>query len=179
MMPKKSVQVALGGVFASLCLLLMFLSSVLPFTSFAMPMLAGAMLMAVVIENGEKTAWLVFIAVSLLSLFIVADIDAKLLFIAFFGYYPIIRSKFERIPQKPRRILFKLLLFNSTMIAGYFASLYLFGLDELAKDSEFIGKYLPAAMLAGLNVTFLMYDFLLAKAIAFYICSFKPVFLRR
>lgn len=178
MILKKCVQIALGGVFSSLCLLLMFLSSMLPFMSFALPMMAGATLAAVVIENGEKTAWLVYISVSLLSLFIVADLDAKLMFISFFGYYPIIKPRLDSIPQKPRRVLLKLLIFNVAMIAGYFASLHLFGFDEAAAESEFIGKYLPAFMLVGLNATFLMYDYLLAKFVSLYTGWFKPTFLR-
>lgn len=142
-------------------------------------MLAGAALSVVVIENGEKTAWLVYISVSLLSIFIVADIDAKLMFILFFGYYSVLKPRLDRIPQKSRRRLLKLLIFNTAMVIGYFVSLYLFGLDEAAAQSDFLGKYMPSFMLLGLNITFSMYDFLLAKYVALYQTWFKPTFLRR
>lgn len=157
----------------------MFMSSMIPFSSFLLPMTAGAMLAAVVIENGEKTAWLVYVSVSLLSLFIVADIDAKVLFISFFGYYSIIKPRLDLIPQKNRRVLLKLLILNATMVAGYFAALYLFGLNEAAEQSDLIGKYLPIFTLCGLNVTFLLYDYLLAKCIVLYHVRFRSVFLRK
>lgn len=141
-------------------------------------MLAGATLAVVDIENGGKTACLVYISVSLLSVFVVADIDAKVMFISFFGYYPILKPRLERIPGKSRQMLLKLLVFNTAMIAGYFATIYLFGLDEAAGQSEFLKKYLPIFTLLGLNVTFLMYDYLLKKYIALYKGWFKPTFLR-
>lgn len=179
MKPQKSDQIALGGVFSALCLVLMFLSSVIPFSSFALPMLAGAMLMVVVIENGAKTAFLVYISVSLLSAFIVPDVDTKLMFILFFGYYPVFRPSLEKIPGKLLSMLAKLLLLNAAMIPAYYLSLMLTGLEDAASDSEFLGQYAPLVLLAGMNFSFLIYNFVLTKYTAIYLGWFRPKFLRR
>ena len=58
-MGKKSTQVALGGLAAALCTLLMFLTGMIPFATYALPAAAGIVLVAVVVENGASTAALV------------------------------------------------------------------------------------------------------------------------
>lgn len=169
----------MGGVFSSLCLLLMFLSSVVPFSSFAIPMLAGAMLAVVVIENGAKTAALVYISVSLLSAFIVPDVDTKLMFILFFGYYPVLRPLLHKIPGKPVEVIAKVLIFNAAMVLSYFLSIKLTGLDEAARENEFLGRYAPLILISGMNLVFWLYDFVLTKYTVIYLNWFRPTFLRR
>lgn len=175
----KSTQIALGGVFSALCLLLMFLSSMIPFSSFALPMLSGMMLAVVVIENGYKTALLVYISVSLLSVFVVPDFDAKVIFILFFGYYPILKPFIERVSRKPLALIIKLLVFNAAMVGSYFISIKLFGVDEALQNESFFSQYGIPMMLAGVNFSFLIYDSLLTKYIILYIRWFRPTFLRK
>jgi len=174
---QKSTRIAIGGVFSALCLLLMFLSSVIPFAAVALPMLAGAMLTVVMLENGAKTAFLVYISVSLLSFFIVPDIDAKLLFILFFGYYSILKPAIEKIPGRPAQMALKLFIFNAAMILGYYFSLAILGLNETG--SELFEKYAPAFFLVGMNLSFILYDYLLGRYIFLYLYRFRPTFLRR
>ena len=101
-MQKKSQQVALGGIATALCIVLMFATGMIPFSYYALPALAGLVLIAVREENGLSTALIVFAAVSLLSVFVVPIKEAALLFIAFFGYYPIIKAIFEsKLPPDP------------------------------------------------------------------------------
>lgn len=174
----KSAQIALGGVFSGLCLLLMILTPMLPFATYAMPMLAGAMLAAVVIENGAKTAILVYVSVSLLSLFAVADREAAGMFICFFGFYPVLKQRLEKFRSRAAEYILKFLIFNAAVIAEYFAMLYLFGLAEAAQDSELLGKYGPLAMLLAGNVLFAAYDYLFSRYISLYLHWFRPKFLR-
>ena len=91
-MQKKSGQVALGGIATGMCIALMFATGMIPFSYYALPALAGLVLIAVREENGLSTALIVFAAVSLLSVFVVPIKEAALLFIAFFGYYPILQE---------------------------------------------------------------------------------------
>lgn len=155
----------------------MFLAAVVPFASIAMPMLAGAMLTVVVIENGAKAAMMVYIAVSLLSVFMVPDIDAKLLFIMFFGYYNVLKPLLDKMPHMPVRYAVKLLIFNISMIISYYLSLYITGLDEAV--AGWLGNYGPFLMLLGLNFVFLMYDYTMTQYIKLYVNWFRPTFLRR
>ena len=70
-MQKKSGQVALGGIATGMCIALMFATGMIPFSYYALPALAGLVLIAVREENGLSTALIVFAAVSLLSVFVV------------------------------------------------------------------------------------------------------------
>ena len=99
-MQKKSGQVALGGIATGMCIALMFATGMIPFSYYALPALAGLVLIAVREENGLSTALIVFAAVSLLSVFVVPIKEAALLFIAFFGYYPILQETFAKIRPK-------------------------------------------------------------------------------
>ena len=85
-MARKSTQVAIGGVAAALCLILMFCTGLVPFATYALPALSGVVLIAVVAEMGWRTAMVVYAAVALLSVGIVPDREAAMLFIFFFGY---------------------------------------------------------------------------------------------
>lgn len=157
----------------------MFMSSMVPFSSFALPMLSGMMLAVIVIENGYKTALLVYISVSLLSVFIVPDLDTKIIFILFFGYYPIVKPFIERIPRMPLKIIAKLLIFNAAMISSYYLSVKLFGVEEAVSENSFFSQYALPLMLAGANLTFYIYDLLLKKLILLYTSWFRPIFLRK
>lgn len=172
-----SARVALGGVFSGLCLLLMFLSSVLPATEYFMPMLAGTMLAAVVIENGAKAAMLVYAAASLLCVFIVPNLEAKLMFIGFFGYYPVLKHQIEKLRRRFLEILFKQIAFNAAVVASYCAGIYLLGLGAVF-ENDFLGKYAPFIFLAAGNGIFLLYDWAFTRYITLYIRWFKPKFLR-
>ena len=67
-MKHKSSQVAIGGMASGLCLLLMFLTGMIPFSEYACPTFAGLVLIAVAEEMGRKTAFIVYGATALLSL---------------------------------------------------------------------------------------------------------------
>lgn len=178
-MSRKSTQVALGGVCTSLCVLLMFATSMVPFATYAIPMLAGALLIPVIIENGTKTAVLVYAAVSILSFFVVPDREAAIYFIAFLGYYPIAKTSLDRIRPRFLSVLAKFALFNVAITCATLASIYLLGMGTLVEDMGDFGRYGALVMLGLGNVFFVAYDFCLSRYLLIYIRWFRPRFLRR
>ena len=99
----------MGGIASALCLLLMMLT-IIPIATYTMPALAGMVL--IVVENGYSTAWMVYAAVGFLSLFICPDKEAAMLFVGFFGYYPILKGKLEKIKKRSMEYLSKFSIFN-------------------------------------------------------------------
>jgi hypothetical protein len=176
---KKAMQIAAGGVFSALCLLLMFLTGLVPFATYSLPMLAGAMLIAVVIENGRRAALMVYVSVSVLSMFIVPDREAALMFAAFFGYYPIAKENLERLKTRVGECIAKQLLFNTAIIGSYLIAAYLLGMSELLEGMGDFGQYTAVILLVAANGVFLLYDFALTRYISVYIRWFRPRFLRR
>ncbi|MEG1849827.1 MAG: hypothetical protein RR197_04640, partial [Oscillospiraceae bacterium] len=151
-MPHKSTQVAVGGLSAALCVVLMMLSAMLPFSTYALPTLAGIALIPAAIELGQKTAGIIYVAASLLSIMLVPDLETALMFVAFFGYYPILKFRIDGIRSRLIRILCKFSLFNAAILLAYQVMIRLFGMVELTE--EFGGTALILGMLAVANVAF-------------------------
>ena len=80
---KQSSKVALGGIFSALALVCMMLT-VIPALEFSLPALAGVVLIPVVLELGVPWGWLSYVCVGILSLLIAPNMEAKVLFVAFF-----------------------------------------------------------------------------------------------
>lgn len=157
----------------------MFMTAIFPFATYALPAMAGIVLIAVVIENGSKTALLVYTAVSLLSLFIVPDKEAALMFIAFFGYYPIIKAFLERIRPKLLEYIAKFSIFNIAILLAYSLIVYIFNVPDILEELGSLGKYSAYILLFMGNIVFIIYDFALTNIIAIYIRWFRRKILGR
>ncbi|MEG0229976.1 MAG: hypothetical protein RR640_05165, partial [Oscillospiraceae bacterium] len=97
---KKTFKVTLGGIVSGLSLLAMLLTALIPVGTYALPAIAGVLLIVIVDEFDYKWGYLVYFAVSLLSFFITPDREAATLFIFFFGQYPITKALLEKIKNK-------------------------------------------------------------------------------
>ena len=173
-MGKKSTQVALGGLAAALCTLLMFLTGMIPFATYALPAAAGIVLVAVVVENGAPTAALVYGAASILALFVVPDREAALMFVFFFGYYPILKFRLDRLRSKPLQYALKFLIFNVAIVVAYLIVIYLFGIADVLESFGSFGRYSVLVLLLMGNVVFAVYDFALTNLIWAYIYRLRP-----
>ena len=163
----QSGKVALGGIVTALSVVCMLLTGLIPMGTFALPGLAGLFLVVIVIELGRKWAWMVYFAVSVLSILFAADKEAALLFVLFLGYYPILKAVLERIRAKWLQIVFKLLIFNAAMVACYFLALAV--LQVPADSFELFGVSIPGLLLLLGNGVFLLYDYALTGLVATYV----------
>lgn len=173
-MDRVSYRVALGGIVSAFCLAGMFLTGVFPLLYLVLPMISGVLLLIVVEEVGIQWGWVTYIAVGLLSLFVTYDKEAALIFIMFFGCYPILRLYLNRIPAKLPRLLIKLVLFNVSMVLYFYINVHLFGLTDLLEAFEDFGKYGGIITLVILNPFFLMYDYSLTGLCEAYRRIVKP-----
>ena len=107
-----SFKVALGGVIAALSLLLMLVAGVTTSLVYAIPMITGAFLMVLVIEFGSGFAWLEYLAISIISMLLLGNKEAAIMYVAFFGYYPIIKSFIEKHTRKVLGWVVKYAIFN-------------------------------------------------------------------
>ncbi len=152
----KSGKIALGGLLTALGVVLMFLTGLIPIGTYALPAIAGVLLIVAVIEIGAKWAWMIYAAVAVLSLLFAADKEAALLFVLFFGYYPVLKSFLERISNKVLSWISKFAVFNVAVVACFFLAVNFLQLPE---DSFTVfGIYLPWVFLILGNAVFLIYD---------------------
>ena len=167
---KKSGKIALCGVVSALCVVCMFLTGVFPYATYALPALAGILLTIVVVEVGRKYAVCVYVAVSILSLLLAPDVEAKLVFIAFFGYYPILKAVYEGLNRPRFAWGMKFCTFNCAVIGAYFVALQF--LNVPADEFELFGVNLPLFFLLLGNLFFWLYDIALTRMITYYITRF-------
>lgn len=169
----KSIRVAFCSIITAFCTMLMFLTGLIPVATYALPALSGVLLIVVVIELGASWAWPVYFATSALSLLLAGDKEAAMLFILFFGYYPILKSAFEKMKNRYLSYLLKFLVFNSTMIAAFFLSIKVLGVP--ADIFTVFGVYLPWAILIFGNFVFLIYDYAISNLVATYYSRFHKL----
>ena len=153
---KRAKPIALCGMLAALSIVLMVLGAALEIGMYAAPMLAGLCLLPVGRKYGKGYQATMWAAVSILSLLLVSEPEASLLYLGVFGCYPVIRPFFGRLP-KGLALAGKLVYFNIVTVA-----LELLLIRLLVPESMEAG-FAAVLLLLG-NVVFLLYDFLIPLA---------------
>ncbi len=175
-MKTNSKNIALGGVVAALSLVLMFLTSVLPFGVYAFPTFAGILLVVIVIEIGYSWAVSVFVVVALLSFLFVANKEAALYYAAFLGFYPIIKSLLERINKKWLCYLLKFSIFNICVIIAFYIGIAVLSIPS--ESFKLFGLYLPWLFLIIGNIFFILYDVCVTRLVTLYLYKYHKFFSR-
>ncbi len=164
---KLSGKVAFCGMISCLSVVIMLLT-VIPTLEIGLPALAGALLMLPVIECGMRWGIGGYCTVSVLSLLLAPSLESKLLFLVFFGFYPILKALIERLQSAPARWMLKLAVFNVT-VGGLYYILLRFTMLLDANDFTFFGVYLPVVLLGIGNVVFVLYDIALTRIVTMYL----------
>lgn len=147
---------------AALQLVLLYLGAVMPSWKLAMAALAGIINTAVLIECGAARAIICYVAVCVLSIIILPQKLLAMLYIVFFGYYPLMKSAAERATSRVLEWIVKLVVFNFACIICWAALRYGFVTGIVLPDIAIVLLWL------GLNAVFVIYDLGLSKLIAFY-----------
>ena len=167
---KKTGKITVCAMMVALASALM-LTSYFPYLTYAIPAVAGLFIMVAVIETDVKWATVSYIA-SAIIVFIMAEPEAKMLYVLFFGYYPIVKSLSERLKSRITEYLLKFLVFNASIIVAYLLMWVLLGIsiDEMGE----FGKYTAIVMLVAGNIIFPIYDIAVAQVARFYIARVHP-----
>jgi len=169
-MSKKTRKMTLSALFAALCVISLFIASVWPTGRFGLVAFASLFVAAAVVEGKMSSGISVFVVSSITGMLILPNRAAPILFIAFFGYYPIAKSFIEHIKGTLLQWVIKLALFNIAALA-----IWLFMREVLfdtMRNSPLFGVELsgfPVVLFLGGSILFLIYDFGFTKLIWFYI----------
>ena len=173
---KISSKTTLGGIVAALSVALMFMTGLIPIMTYAIPAAAGVLLTVIVIEINKKWAFGVYAAVGLLSMFLIADKEAAVLYILFFGYYPILKAIIEKHCSVAVSWVIKLIVFNIAMVASFLISVYVFKIPF--EEMEKYGRIAAFILLAVGNVVFVVFDLMLTNLITLYLLHWQKVLKR-
>ncbi len=155
-------RVALTAVLAALSLILLYLSVLSPTGRMGLVALAGLIPAAAVVSSGVGAGVLCYAGTGILALILLPDKGNALLYLLFFGVYPIVKYAVERLRRLPLELLLKLAFFNGMLTVFWFGlrAVLLSALPEAGQALWLV--------YAGGNVVFLLYDFGFSQVISFY-----------
>lgn len=155
-------QVALTAVLSALSLILLYLSAMVPTGRIGVVALAGLTPSAAVVSCGIGPGLLCYVGTGILALFLLPDKGNALLYLLFFGLYPLVKHAIERLNKLPLELILKLGFFNAVL------TLFWFGLRRILLSALSIEPQALWILYAGGNAIFLLYDFGFTQVIAFY-----------
>lgn len=156
---KQAKRIAFGGVLAALGSALM-LASYFPYLTYAIPCAAGLITAVAAIELSKREAYIIYVVTAIITL-LFAEPEAKLLYIFFFGYYPVLKISLEKIKIRPLEYVVKFAIFNAAVLLVYNVFAVLFGVDM--SDMGDFGRYTSVILLVLGNAVFFVYDILIDR----------------
>ena len=173
-----SYKVAYCGIICALSLMIMMIS-IIPGFNYAIPAVSGIFIWSICFFISHKWALLSFAASALLSLMLIPEIEARTVYIAFFGYYPILRDKLAVIKPRVLRFPVKLAVFNASCIASYHILVAIIGLDRVLEGMDFAGEMAVYVFWGAANFAFLCYELCLSQLGYVMEKWIKPRFMKR
>lgn len=157
------------AMLSALGVVLLWLGSVIQVVDVSMAVVASLLCVFAVIEYGGSAPWLIFAVTSILSLILVPQKTPAVMYALFFGYYPIIKEKLERLPRTLAWV-WKEVIFNAALFLMLALSRWLlFGAQTQT-------LFLYAAFVVLAEIVFPVYDVALTRLISLYIYKLRNRF---
>ncbi len=147
-----AAKIAVCGVVSALSVVLMMFEGLVQVASIAIPAIAGCLLIPIVAEAGAGWALGSYGATATLCMFIAPDREAALIYLLFFGYYPVLFAWLSKIKSPVLCWLAKLGVFNIAAALEAALTVYVLGIPFLPMSWGLIAL----AVLA--NLVFVLYD---------------------
>jgi hypothetical protein len=154
-----AMLVALGVIFLGIGALIEVLD-------ISMAVIASICVIIPMIEYGKGTPWMVYAAISVLSLLLLPNKFPAALFALFAGFYPILKEKLERKNTVIRWIL-KELIFNISLAIIVLLYFFLF-----FKGTIQVPWMIAVAIILA-ELVFILYDKAISKLIRIYVMEFR------
>lgn len=158
-------KIATGGVLLALSIATLFGATFIPGIELTLYALSSVYVAVIILEFTPGAGWLFYFASVMLAFVLVPNKGGLIPYTIFFGIYAMIKyyiENFDKISQ-PVEIILKLAFFNLMLFLGF----------------QFFGKVFTGAIsipelalpiiLAGAQVFFLAYDYMLTLLIGFYL----------
>lgn len=166
---KNSKVIAYSGVATALSVVMLFLGSIFWVLGYTMPLVASLVMIILLDSISQKGALLTFISTSIISFILLNDKECVLLYVLFFGYYPLIRDKINDIKPKFFSYLLKFITFNAAMVLTQVLCVYVFGIPF----DDMLGKWGIVLFVLCLNLVFVVFDKLYTLLLRLYKIKLK------
>ena len=153
------------AMLSALSVVLLYLGSMIELLDLSMAVIASLACIIAVIEYGGSAPWAIYGVTSVLSLILLPIKTPAAFYALFFGFYPILKEKFEKQSKVVCWVL-KEIVFNICIVALGFITIFF----STTGDNELLSSYpLLAALALIAEVVFVVYDIALTRLISFYI----------
>ncbi len=167
---KKNYKLTLSAMMVALATAFMLLSY-FPYLTYAIPAISGLFIMVTVIEINKKWAVAAYFA-SVVLVFLFAETESRLLYIVFFGYYPILKAVIEKINNPLLEWIYKFVIFNTAVLLVYFVFSSVFNIS--LEGIDILGKYGAVILLLLGNIVFVFYDIAVSRMAMVYMNILHP-----
>lgn len=165
---QRTKRLAVCAMLSALGVVMLGIGSVISVMDISMAVIASLFCIFAVIEYGGAAPWLVFLVTGVLSLLLPQKAPA-MMYLLFFGYYPIIKEKLEKRPKAVAWVL-KEVIFQIALVG----MLLLYHFVFMASGTVPWTMYLILAVIA--EIVFPIYDFALTRLITLYIYRLRKRF---
>ena len=171
----KTKRLALSAVLCALGVVIMGFGAILEVMDITTTMLASLLLLPIMLCYGNGYAVISYAVTAVLSLILMPHSFAPWMYLGLLGYYPMVKSKIDRLPKALSLILKFLLLLAA--LAVYFVAFYLLmmkgsgSLSEaflLAFGEEGKGAIMGWATVLLACIAFFAYDLLIDRILILY-----------
>lgn len=155
-------KITVTAVFAALSVATMYIASLLPTGQIGSLGVIALFGIAAAIECGLGASAIVYAGTSILSFLIVPNKSMVLIYILFFGYYPVLKGLAEKTKIRAVEWIIKLAVMNLAL------AVMMFAVSEIVFDLSKIGNSIVLAFVI-FNVVFVIYDLCVTYFTGFYI----------
>ena len=157
---------------SALGVVLLYMGSIIEVLDISMAVLASLACIIAVIEYGKSAPWAIYAVTSVLSLILLPNKTPAVFYAIFFGFYPILKEKFEKRSKAVCWVL-KEIVFNICLLLMAAAAYFLttMGENTLLQMPTFIAIVIILA-----ELVFVLYDIAMTRLISFYIISLRHRF---
>ena len=155
----KAKEITLSAILVALTNIILYLNFLLPISTISILTLASLLIPIALIKGSIKSAFLVYIASSIIGFFIL-PINIILLYILFFGIYGIVKYYIEKLNKLYLEIFFKIIFCNISLFISIFVFKSFIAIE--------ITKLLLWLLWIIAQPVFLIFDYALTLLISFY-----------
>lgn len=165
-MDKKTRSLTLTALFAAIAVALLYFAALLPTARLGITALAGLLTAAAVLENGIWSGLALYVCSAALAFILLPMKSAAIIYTAFFGIYPVLKSLIERTDGRVLAWALKLIIFNAALTVLFFLwrAGFLAGLN--------LGRWALFLIYLGGNFCFVLYDIAFSMLVQGYLKRF-------
>lgn len=178
---KSTKKLTVSALLSAMGVALLFVGSIIETLDLSMAAIASFFCVFAVIELGTRFSWLIFAVTGILSVVLMPYSMGGWFYLLFFGYYPILKEKFERLPRVISWIIKIIVLNVSVVVSLVIASFLFYGGDlyntfMMTFGSDGFGLYAAIGIYVLVNVVFVIYDLALTRLISIYLFKLRQKF---